>query len=144
MSELTQTQADALIAMKKIFNGRNRKIAKSGESGIFELSDEKGKNTFYFDIDRRGKIEFKCKFQERYETNDVLVRLDINSPDHMNPDGTKVGRNHIHIYREGYADRWAYDIDKYGFEIYNSFQEYFYRFCEFCNIIVPDNIQMVL
>lgn len=115
MSGLTQKQANDLTAMAKYFNTHNIKIPGSGESTVFELSDSKGKNSFYFDIDRRGKIEFKYKLQERYETNDVLVRLDINSPDHLNPDGSKVGRNHIHFYKEGYADRWAFDLDMYNF-----------------------------
>lgn len=143
MSRLTQDQADHLVAMEKFFRTINPKIPKSGESAIFDLSDRSGLNEFYFDIDRRGKIEFKHKLQERYETNDILVRLDVNSPDHLNPDGTKVGRNHLHIYREGYADRWAFDLDTCNFGTYNTFQEYFSRFCEFCKIVIPDNVQLV-
>ncbi|MDD6716645.1 MAG: hypothetical protein PUF49_09750 [Firmicutes bacterium] len=144
MGELTQVQADTLMSMQKHFKESDIKISKVGESNVFELSDGEGENSFYFDIDRRGKIEFKTKFQERYETNDVLVRLDLNSPDHINPDGSKVGRYHIHIYKEGYADRWAYNINEYGFKIDAPFRDNFYRFCNFCNIEIPGNIQLVL
>ena len=144
MSELSQEKANNLIAMDKFFNGAKMNLPQVGETAKIELSDSSKSHTFYFDIDRRGRIELKSKFQNRYETNEVLVRLDINGPQHINPDGSKVGRNHIHIYKEGYADRWAYDTDKFGFGVYNSFQEYFFKFCEYCHIQIPSNIQTVI
>ena len=144
MNKLTQVQADNLIQMSKHSKDKKIRLPKVNENVKIELVDSSGSYSFDFDIDRRGKIELKSKFQNRYETSKVLVRLDINGPEHINPDGTKVGRNHIHIYKEEYADRWAYDTDKIEFGVYNSFQEYFDKFCEFCHIKVPSNIQTVI
>lgn len=144
MSELSQEKANNLIAMDKFFTKNKQRLPQVFEHAKIELSDSAKSITFYFDIDRRGKIELKSTLQNRYETNEILVRLDINGPEHINPDGTKVGRNHIHIYKEGYADRWAYDTDKFGFGVYNSFQEYFFKFCEYCHIQIPSNIQTVI
>ena len=39
----------------------------------------------------------------------VLARLDFASP-HRNPDDTTVGIPHLHIYLEGYGDKFAYEV----------------------------------
>lgn len=46
------------------------------------------------------------------ETNDCLIRLDINNGSHRNPDGTIIPQNHIHIYTvSDYAkDAYAYPL----------------------------------
>ena len=40
----------------------------------------------------------------------LLVRLDVAGPPHLNPDGETIEGTHIHIYREGFGDRWAYPV----------------------------------
>jgi hypothetical protein len=39
------------------------------------------------------------------ETNDILIRVDINNGAHTNPDGKKIGQNHMHIYSNRDIDR---------------------------------------
>jgi hypothetical protein len=39
-----------------------------------------------------------------------LFRIDIEGPPHTNPDSTEVPCPHIHIYKEGYDDKWAYPL----------------------------------
>lgn len=34
------------------------------------------------------------------QTNDTLIRIDINNGTHKNPDGTIAPNNHIHIYKD--------------------------------------------
>lgn len=43
-------------------------------------------------------------------SNEILLRLDVNGPAHTNPDGTIVPTPHLHIYREGYDDKWAFPV----------------------------------
>jgi hypothetical protein len=38
---------------------------------------------------------------------EILLRLDIDGPPHVNPDGVEVPSPHLHVYREGYGDKWA-------------------------------------
>ena len=38
-------------------------------------------------------------------TNAILIRIDINNGTHTNPDGTKIGQNHMHLYRESAGPR---------------------------------------
>ncbi|QED60283.1 hypothetical protein FUT28_10485 [Enterococcus durans] len=46
------------------------------------------------------------------ETNDHLIRIDINNGSHRNPDGEIISNNHIHIYKDSeYAkDAFAYPL----------------------------------
>ena len=46
------------------------------------------------------------------ETNDILIRLDINNGSHRNPNGEIIPQNHIHIYKDSdYAkDAFAYPL----------------------------------
>lgn len=64
---------------------------------------------FSLDVTQK-RIVLKLKCQLRCTTEAVvLARLDFASP-HRNPDGTAVGVPHLHIYREGYGDRFAYKV----------------------------------
>ncbi len=35
------------------------------------------------------------------------MRLDLDGPPHRNPDGVEVPCPHLHVYREGFGDKWA-------------------------------------
>lgn len=50
------------------------------------------------------------------ESGKVLVRLDLNPRKHINPDGTIVDTDHVHIYKEGYDERFAYPLDSEEFK----------------------------
>ena len=58
----------------------------------------------------------------------------------MNPDGTIIGRNHIHYFRKEYQGDnlpFACEIDKFDmfdFKNYLDFSSLFLDFCDFFNI----------
>lgn len=64
----------------------------------------------------------------------VLVRLDINGAPHTNPDGQRLGGTHLHIYREGFEDRWAYPVDPREFRNLSDTWTTVEDFCRFCHI----------
>lgn len=67
------------------------------------------------------------------------MRVDIDGPDHTNPDGEIVPCPHIHIYREGYEDRWAYALDKHIKTSSLDLIEVLQGFLRYNNVInVPD------
>jgi hypothetical protein len=37
----------------------------------------------------------------------VLVRLDLGGAPHRNRDDEEIGVPHLHLYREGFGDKWA-------------------------------------
>ena len=98
-----------------------------------------GSEAFLLDINRAGSIRIsRCTFQERYNVTIALVRLDLdeNKP-HQNPDGIVIKGPHIHIYKEGYGDRWAYllsEISPCPFSNTSDLLTSFTEFCNYCNI----------
>lgn len=148
---MTNEEFNALMALAKVFSKPSIKLPLAGNDGIYEVESTSTNDRFLLDVDRNSKIELsKFKLQHRYVTTKLpLVRIDINSPPHTNPDGHRVSRNHIHIYRETENDTgnlpWAYDLeDLDGFNGKSlDFMSIFYAFCEYCNI-AADDIQGVL
>jgi hypothetical protein len=52
----------------------------------------------------------KGTYQNRARYVVVLVRLDFGGKPHRNPDGEEIASPHLHIYREGVGDKWAYPV----------------------------------
>ena len=56
----------------------------------------------------RAQIKLtKATYQSRARGAIVLLRLDLDGPPHRNPDGVEVACPHLHVYREGFGDKWA-------------------------------------
>ena len=111
---LTQQEADALLEMlKKLKQEEQAFIFPSpGEYKKLDLISEDGKYAFVVDVNRKGYINIarRYTYQGRYQNAHILLRLDINGPEHRNPDGTVLSGNHMHIYREGLEDKFAVEI----------------------------------
>lgn len=110
---ITQQEADALIDMLKNIEEQSLSFVFpiQGEYKKIDLISEDKRHHFIVDINRKGKVEIKkCTYQERYANDTILLRLDINGLYHTNPDGEKLGKTHLHIYREDYGDAWAVPI----------------------------------
>ncbi|WP_418889369.1 DUF6978 family protein [Peptostreptococcus porci] len=44
------------------------------------------------------------------------MRLDLGNQRHINPDGTIITSDHIHIYKDGYDEKFAYALDSNEFK----------------------------
>ncbi|MEA8964062.1 DUF6978 family protein [Campylobacter jejuni] len=44
-------------------------------------------------------------------------------------------QNHIHIFIESYADKWAFPLNEFNIKTNDDFLNQSYDFCQFCNII---------
>ncbi len=131
---LTQTEADALIRMGKTFVHPVTISIPLGTDKTYELIGDDKRERFFLDIWRGTLRLTKLKYQTRGRNVIVLVRLDVDGAPHTNPDGTIVRGSHIHVYREGYEDKWAYVIDPAEFRNISSIQQTFEDFCSYCNI----------
>ena len=113
--DLTQTEADRLIAMDKYplkANEHRRYTFPNADGTPLEIpfiSSDK-KEDFILNFCRRKIILEKRNHLLRAKKTILLVRLDVAGPPHLNPDGETIERTHIHIYREGFGDRWAYPV----------------------------------
>lgn len=79
----------------------------------------------------------KATYQNRARAVIILMRLDLDGPPHGNPDGVEVPRPHLHIYREGYGDKWASPapVATYSdtLDLFATFEEFMRQ----CNITDP-------
>ena len=107
---LTQSEAEALIAMEKHRVVDDRYAYPVSGALVVPLQSPDKREQFLLDI-RRGRIDLlKGTYQTRARQVVVLVRLDFGGAPHRNPDDQEIGSPHLHLYREGYGDKWAVEV----------------------------------
>jgi hypothetical protein len=141
---LTQTETAALLAIeKRCLHVGNLSFPLAGEKLVLNIESLDGREKFLLDVNR-GRIKLtQCTYQERIRTSITLVRLDLNGPEHTNPDGEVIPCPHLHIYREGYGDKWAETLPP-GFLSPNNLIATLEHFWSFCNITDVPPIQGVI
>ena len=90
---------------------------------------------FILDITRKGVDLRKFSYQNRARKVIVLARLDINGRAHRNPDGNKIGCPHLHLYREGFNDKWAFPVPGEHFTNFDDPWIILEEFQKFCNVV---------
>lgn len=139
---LTQAEADVLIAMEKHHTTEERfDFPFGGSSLVIPLHSPDRREQFFLDISR-GRIDLlKGKYQNRARQVVVLVRLDFGGAPHRNPDGAEIPSPHLHVYREGYGDKWAFAVPADRFprvpDLWGTLED----FMRFCNITLPPRIE---
>lgn len=138
---LTQAEADTLIEIEKHrIDETSYSFPRLGGSIAIPLISANKREQFLLDISQ-GRIDLaKVKYQNRARQIVILVRLELNSAPHRNPDGEEIASPHIHIYKEGYGDKWAYPIPEKFADINDPWQS-LEDFMSYCNIIEPPEIQ---
>lgn len=137
--DLSQSEADALLRMEK-FRVDNAAHPYPDLGGNIEipLQSANQRETFSLDISRK-RIALTTKYQTRGRQSVVLARLDFNSP-HRNPDETEVGVPHLHLYREGFGDKWAYDVPADLLKNPSDAWQILVDFMAYCGIVAPPTI----
>ena len=139
---LTQTEADALIAMEKHrVNNERRDYPVLGGSVSIPLISADRRENFILDVSR-GRINLaKGTYQNRPRQVVVFVRLDFGGQPHRNPDGEELESPHLHVYREGYGDKWAVPVPSGTFPNITDTWKTLEDFMRFCNIATPPLIE---
>ncbi len=139
---LPQAEADALIAMEKHrVTDEQTDFPTGGQSVVLPLQSADKREKFLLDLSR-GRIDLlKVKMQTRGRQIVVLVRLDLGGAPHRNPDGEEISAPHLHIYREGYGDKWAVPVPVDQFRTTKDVWMTFEDFLRFCNITQPPHIE---
>ncbi|WP_404989330.1 DUF6978 family protein [Clostridium culturomicium] len=112
---LSQIESELLLDMDKEFEDKSSIQIKSERTKIQKkILSIHSKDEFILDIDRNSINLSKIKYQSRHKrTNTILLRIDTaGGGRHLNPDGEFIPCPHIHIYKEGYGDKWAYPLDE--------------------------------
>jgi hypothetical protein len=138
---LTQAEADALIAMEKHrVTDDGHDFPMAGDSLVLPLQSSDKREQFLLDISR-GRIDLlRGKYQNRARQVIVLVRLDFGGRPHRNPDDQELPCPHLHIYKEGYGDKWAIPVPLDQCNRLSDLHGTLEDFMRFCNITQPPHI----
>ena len=142
---LTQQEADYLMELEKRFE--SDKPIVLGEMSLrhsHPLVSVDGRERLYLDV-WHGILNLKkYKLQERGRLCVILVRVDVGGSPHMNPDHEVIPCPHIHIYKSGFDDKWAYPLQDYPFSHSNDIVAVFEDLMHFCHIIEYPPVQRSL
>ncbi|MBT9151712.1 MAG: hypothetical protein DDT40_01908 [candidate division WS2 bacterium] len=155
---LTQSEADALIdlqkkrAEKEVYN-----FPLPGKILIIPITSMDERESFLIDINRGSIRLTKCTYQERYQRIIILARLDVDGPPHSNPEvmnvpfsylapynGQTIFCPHLHLYVEGFMDKWAVPAPSDKFPITEDIGVTLDDFFRYCNVIEPPLVQRSL
>jgi len=152
---LTQDEADTLIQMPKLFVESAPIEFSLTEPMDYErelLSTDRREGVL-LTIERGNRNRMRLKYQTRARRVIILARLELNGPRHKNPPaapykpGEWIGGTHLHLYREGFEDRVAYELrDAPGWfnggttEAIPAFE----KFLQFCSVIQWPPIQTAI
>ncbi len=139
---ITQAEADALISMMKMrVSDETWNYPLSGGNISIPLISKDKKENFWLDV-RRGRIDLlKGTYQNRARQVIVLVRLDFGGAAHRNSDDVEIKAPHLHLYREGYGDKWAVPLPDGAFTDTENLVSLLGDFMRYCNISEPPTIQ---
>jgi hypothetical protein len=139
---ITQVEADALFAMLKVrVSDEAWNYPLSGGKVSIPLISKDKKENFWLDV-RRGRIDLiKGTYQNRARQVVILARLDFGGSVHRNPDDSEIESPHLHLYREGYGDKWAIPLPDEIFTDTSNLTNMLDAFMRYCNISEPPTIQ---
>jgi len=137
MSEtgLSQEDANFLLAVEKHRESdRSWTFPALGGKVSIPLVSHDRREHFSLDFSR-GSIELrKVKLQTRARQAVVLARVDLFGTPHLNPDGEEVPCPHVHLYREGFGDKWAYALPQEVFPDPGNLWVTLDNFLAYCNV----------
>lgn len=141
---ISQEEANRLFELTKIREDNIvYKFPGRGDNLSIPIVSEDKREKFLLDI-HRGNINLKkITNQMRAHQAIILARIDLNGQPHTNPDGTIINSPHIHIYKEGYNDKWAEPLPSQFTnpqEPWKTLNE----FLDYCNIIKRPYFQRVI
>lgn len=140
--ELTQSEADGFIRMRKVrVNESEWEYPIAGAALAIPLTSEDRRTNFFLDLSR-GRINLaKGKYQNRVHQTVILVRLDFGGAPHRNPDGQEIACPHLHLYREGFGDKWAFPAPASDFPNVSDPWLTLQDFMRYCTITEPPAIR---
>ena len=140
--ELTQTEADELIVMPKQPSDQDVVLfPAAGERLVIPLISLDRTEDFLLDVTRSRIDLAKITYQNRGRVVVVLMRLDLNGAPHRNPDGGQMPCPHLHIYREGFGDKWAFPLPAGKFVNLDDMTQTLSDFMGECNVTVQPAVQ---
>lgn len=134
---LTQDEFEYILGLEKEFSENDNILL--GPNPISWSRDIKSKTTkdmFILGF-RRASIEVKkFTYNKRFRSCITLLRYDSMGA-HTNPVGTDEKRfdgPHVHLYREGFEDKWAFPVSSIGVDSSDDISGVLAKIFKYCNI----------
>ncbi len=137
MDDLTQVEANRLFALKKRRISEVQVDWPVGARVAVPLTSDDGRDEFVLDVATSSIKLSKVTLQNRVRTTAILARLDIDGPPHRNPDDVEILSPHIHLFREGFNDKWAFPVPPEHFTDLSDRVKALEDILRFCNIVAP-------
>lgn len=132
---LSQAEADLLLALEKeAVEEKAYEYPDLGGAIRVPLQSLDGREQFSLDVSRSEINLSKGTCQNRGRVTVVLARLDFGGPPHRNPDDEEIPCPHLHVYREGYGDKWAVKVPAGVFSDLTDPWKSLHDFMRFCNV----------
>ncbi len=145
---ISQQDADYFFEMDKYpEEAKEYQFPSSGQRLTIAFNSSDKRENFLFDI-YRGSIRItKITYQNRVRKAYVLRRLDLDGSMHTNPEtdviplpvlepynGKEIPTPHIHLYVEGYGEKWAIPANLILKIEGNDIYEMMVDFLKYCNV----------
>jgi hypothetical protein len=140
---ITQSDFDTLIKEEKVFSDLINPLILSPPpiNWTREIKATNSKNIYLLDF-YRGSFELsRYTYNKRYRQSIILLRYD-NGGRHTNPDGVSFDGPHVHIFREGYNDKFAFPVSELNINETNSIDEVVTKLLLFCNVIKIPSVEI--
>lgn len=122
-----------------------------------QLISWNSRNRYILYINRKSNITTRYTLQNRIHDSFILLRLDLDTKPHRNPDGNKISGNHLHLFDRGdTSGSWAFELTdpelnilfpQFPFSKITKSEttqiEQFRLFCTLCNIQTIPNINII-
>ena len=138
---LTQSEFIQLIGYKKKFEKNDQiTLGPHPHRWTRDIVSLESHDTFLLDFSRTSiKIE-KFSLNKRFKTAIILLRY-CSSGIHTNPDLSTIDGAHIHLYREDYDDKFAFDPMEIGIQPTFGMEQILKKILEYTNIEALPTIQ---
>jgi len=138
---ITQTEFDCLIQMQKRFQKDN--VIHLGSAWSRDIISIESKDIFILHYNLSSIDIRKFSYHKTYRKTIPLLRFDFKR--HTNPDGKIFKGAHVHIYREGFDDKFAFPVSEIGIDENNLTKDKVLEsFLQYCNVINSPNIIPIL
>ncbi len=142
---LPQTEYEIVMALQKEFeDGITPLLLGPGPvRWTRQLFSPETREEFILDYHKGNIAIEKFVVNHRYRQSIILLRY-CHTGRHTNPDGITLDGPHIHLYREGYADKFAFPAAEMGINISDDIQVIFRKVLQLCNIQITPTINFNL
>lgn len=131
---LTQEEYNLILGYDKKFKKDDQiQLGPHPHRWTREIISTNSHDTFLLDFTRNSIEIKKFSVNKRYKTAVVMLRYCSNGI-HTNPDSTTINGPHVHLYREMYDDKIAFDPSTIGIDPAFDMEQVFRRIMEYTNI----------